>query len=235
MNYVLDMHTHTIASGHAYSTILEMAAAAKEKGLKLLGITEHAPSMPGTCHEFYFQNLKCLDRNGYALPLLFGVELNILDTDGSVDMTQELLSTMDIAVASLHPPCIPFMDKADTTKTILNIMKNPHIHIIGHLDDERFPVDYEEIAKAAKETKTLLEVNNSSLAPGSFRANAKENYKVMLAACEKYQVPIILNSDAHVDTNVGNCCYSEPLILETGFPEELIVNSSVEKFRQALK
>lgn len=235
MKYVLDMHTHTIASGHAYNTIAEMAIAARDKGLELLGITEHAPAMPGTCHEFYFQNLKCLDRNGYALPLLFGVELNILDANGTVDMDAKLLSDMDIAVASLHPPCISFMDKADTTRAIINIMKNPHIHIIGHLDDSRFPVDYDEVAKVAKETKTLLEVNNSSLAPQSFRPNAKENYKVMLAACEKYRTPIILDSDAHVSTNIANCCYSLPLIEEIGFPAELIVNSSVEKFKQALK
>ena len=60
MNYEFDLHTHTIASGHAYSTIKEMANSAKEKGLKLLGITEHAPTMPGTCHEFYFQNFRVL-------------------------------------------------------------------------------------------------------------------------------------------------------------------------------
>ena len=57
MNYVLDVHTHTIASGHAYNTMREMAKAASEKGLELLGITEHAMAMPGTCHEYYFQNL----------------------------------------------------------------------------------------------------------------------------------------------------------------------------------
>ena len=58
MKYVLDVHTHTIASGHAYNTIKEMAQSASEKGLELLGITEHAMKMPGTCHSFYFANLK---------------------------------------------------------------------------------------------------------------------------------------------------------------------------------
>lgn len=235
MKYVLDMHTHTIASGHAYSTIAEMAQAGLEKGLALLGITEHAPNMPGTCHEFYFQNLKCIDRNAYDIPLLFGAELNLLDTDGNVDLPKELYSTLDINVASLHPPCIPFMNKKETTKTILNAMMNPYIHIIGHLDDGRFPVDYDEIAKAAKETKTLLEVNNSSLAPGSFRPGAAENYHYMLEACEKHGTFIILDSDAHINTNVGNHCYSEPLIRKADFPEALIVNTSVDKFRHALK
>ena len=57
MKYVLDVHTHTIASGHAYNTMREMAKAASEKGQDLLGITEHAKAMPRTCHEYYFQ--KC--------------------------------------------------------------------------------------------------------------------------------------------------------------------------------
>ena len=60
MKYVLDVHTHTLASGHAYNTIREMAMAASEKGLELLGITEHGIAMPGTCNAFYFDNTKML-------------------------------------------------------------------------------------------------------------------------------------------------------------------------------
>ena len=78
MKYVLDAHTHTIASGHAYNTIREMACAGQSAGLELLGITEHAPAMPGTCHEFYFHNLRIMDRDAYAIPILLGSELNIM-------------------------------------------------------------------------------------------------------------------------------------------------------------
>ena len=56
MTDIIDLHTHPVASMHAYSTIREMAAAAKEKGLALLGISDHAPAMPGTFHEIYFHN-----------------------------------------------------------------------------------------------------------------------------------------------------------------------------------
>ena len=83
---VLDTHTHTLASGHAYSTIQENVRAAARKGLKLLAITEHAPRMPGTCHDFYFHNLKVVNRLAYEVPLLLGVELNILDPAGNVDL-----------------------------------------------------------------------------------------------------------------------------------------------------
>ncbi|MEY8333396.1 PHP domain-containing protein [Lachnospiraceae bacterium 47-T17] len=86
---VMDLHTHTIASGHAYSTILELIQAAKEKNLELLGITEHGPRMKGSCAPIYFQNLKVIPRERFGVTTLFGVELNIMDEDGSVDLEPE--------------------------------------------------------------------------------------------------------------------------------------------------
>ena len=105
MRDVLDTHTHTLASGHAYSTIRENAHMAAKKGLELLAITEHAPYMLGTCHDYYFQNLKVVDRNAYDVPLLLGAELNILDTRGRVDLELSTLKQMDLAIASMHAPC----------------------------------------------------------------------------------------------------------------------------------
>lgn len=234
MNYVLDVHTHTLASGHAFSTIREMAAAAKERGLQLLGITEHAPAMPGTCHEFYFHNYRVLDRNAYDVPILFGSEVNVIDADGSIDMPEHILKTLDIAIASIHPPCVRPMSEKETTQALITLTKNPNIHIIGHPDDGRFPINYDELVRAAKDTGTLLEVNNSSLSPASYRPNAKENYKRMLDACVKYDAEIVLNSDAHVDTSVANRQYSMALIEELQFPEKLIVNTDVNKLTKRL-
>lgn len=79
MKIVLDTHAHTIVSGHAYNTIREMAQMAKEKGLEAFALTEHAPQMPGTCHEFYFQNLHIVPREMYGVRLFMGVELNIMN------------------------------------------------------------------------------------------------------------------------------------------------------------
>ena len=90
---VMDLHTHTVASGHAYCTLREMAKAASDKGLELLGITEHAPKMPGTCHKFYFQNIKVVPREMYGIQLLLGSEVNILDAAGTVDLAQNTLES----------------------------------------------------------------------------------------------------------------------------------------------
>ena len=70
MKFIADTHSHTLASGHAYSTIKEMAAAAEARGLKALAITEHAPKMPGTCGLFYFQNMDVVPRTCGSVRLL---------------------------------------------------------------------------------------------------------------------------------------------------------------------
>lgn len=234
MKYVLDAHTHTIVSGHAYSTIREMATVANKRGLELLCITEHAPALIGSCTLLYFQNLKVIEKDDYDVPILLGVEVNILDELGTIDMEQDLLETMDVVIASFHPPCIRNFTKEELTGALVTIMQNPFIHIIGHPDDGRYPLDYEVIAKVAKETNTLLEVNNSSLLPTSFRSKGRENYIEMLKACMKFKTHIILNSDAHVDTHVGRRDMSMALLEEVGFPDELVVNTSVDKFKKFL-
>ena len=227
-NSVLDLHTHTVASGHAYCSLREMAKAASEKGLEVLGITEHAPSMPGTCHKFYFNNLKVVPREMYGIQLLLGSEVNILDAQGTLDLGQHTLSSMDVVIASLHTPCMKPASKLENTEAYLNVMKNPYVNIIGHPDDSYYPVDYRALVEGAKEHHVLLEVNNGSLTPGGFRQNTKENSCKMLELCKEYKVPVIMDSDAHVDTAVGNHQYPLEVIQMVDFPEELVVNTNVE-------
>ena len=235
MKIVLETHSHTLVSGHAYNTIREMAQMAKEKGLEAISLTEHAPQMPGTCHEFYFQNLKVVPRKMHGIRLFLGVELNILDEKGTVDLPENTLSQMDIAVASMHGPCYRGeRTKEAITSAYLAAMENPRIHIIGHPDDGRFPVDYEELVKKAKETHTLLEINNSSLRLGGFRMNTKENDRIMLEYCKKYEVPVSLGSDAHVDVDLGEFSVARELLEECAFPEELVVNTSLAKLEKIL-
>jgi Histidinol phosphatase and related hydrolases of the PHP family len=231
MKYVLDTHTHTVASGHAYSSIREMAKAASEKNLELLGITEHAPMMPGTCHDFYFQNLRVVDRELYGVELLLGVELNIVNYSGQVDLAKNILKKMDIVIASLHMPCISSGTIEENTAAYLHAMKNPYIDIIGHPDDSRYEIDYKTLVLGAKEHNILLELNNSSLTPGGIRQDTEKNDIEMLNYCRKYNVPIVIGSDAHFDTYVGRHDFAEKLIQEIDFPEELIVNKSVSELK----
>ena len=113
-------------------------------------------------------------------------------------------------------------------------MENPHIDIIGHPDDGRFEVDYEALVKKARETGTLLELNNTSLKPGGFRQNTRENDRKMLNLCKEYQVSISIGSDAHVDVDLANFNLALQLIEECDFPEELVVNTSLERLEKML-
>ena len=231
---VMDLHTHTIASGHAYSTILEMAQAASDKGLELLGITEHGPAMKGSCQTIYFQNVKIIPRERYGVTTLFGVELNILDADGRVDLPDELLPAMDLCVASLHIPCFPPKSLEENTKAYINAMKNPYVNIIGHPDDPRYPIDLRAVVEAARENHVLLEMNNSSLAPTSFRKATTEGYLEFLDLCRQYDQPILMGSDSHVDIDVGNHGYVADILELAKFPEHLIINTDVEKVKPYL-
>ena len=142
---------------------------------------------------------------------------------------------LDYAVASLHNPCIEPGTVAENTAAIIGAMKNPHVVIIGHPDNPKYPVDFEKVAEAAAENKVLLEVNNSSYKSVGYRAGSRENAKLMLAACKKYSASVIMGSDAHVDIDVGNHTISQEVLAENNFPEELVANSSVEKFFDFVK
>ena len=232
MKFVLDTHTHTLASGHSYSTIREMAHTASERGLQLLGITEHAPKMLGSCHELYFQNLKVVDRQMCGVELLLGAELNILSPDGTVDLPDSILQKLDITIASLHIPCMKPGTLLENTRAYVNAIKNPFINIIGHPDDRRYPVDYKEIVLAAKEYDTLIELNNASLTDGGARVNARPLDIELLELCKEYEVPIVVASDAHIHLAVGNHDQANALLEEVRFPEHLIVNQDANYLKK---
>ena len=235
MKIELDMHTHTIASGHAFSTLQEMARAGAEKGLKLLGITEHTSGIPGTCNPIYFRNLHVVPRQMYGIELMLGAEINILDSKGNIDADEELMRRLDIRIAGIHSLCYTSGTIEENTDGMVKVIKNPYIQIISHPGDGTALLDFEPIVLAAKEYHTLLEINNSSLKPARNKVDARENNRKILELCKKYEVPVILGSDAHVSFDIANYEFLYALLQQTEFPEELIVNRSVEIFKNYLK
>ncbi len=235
MNIELDMHTHTLASGHAFSTLQEMAQAASDKGLKLLGITEHTPGIPGTCDLIYFRNLHVVPRQMYGIELMLGAEINILDKDGNIDADETLMKLLDLRIAGIHSLCYESGTREENTQGMIRVIRHPYIQIISHPGDGTAQLDFEPIVLASKEWGTLLEINNSSLKPTRNKVDARDNNLEILRLCKQYEVPVILGSDAHISFDIANYGYLYPLLQETEFPEALIVNRSVEVFRNHLK
>lgn len=235
MKLVLDSHTHTIASAHAYSTVLELAKEASQTGLKLLAVTDHAPALPDSSDRWHFINYHVMDRELYGVRMLYGVELNILDFEGNLDLEEFLLEKQDLCIASFHTLITKPGSIRENTRAMLKVMENPYVDILGHPDDGNIPVDYEELVLQAKSQSVLLELNNSSLAKASgYRLGTRENMCTMLSYCEKYGVPVVIGTDAHFATAVGKMDEVSRLLDETHFPEELVVNTSVEKYLKHL-
>ena len=234
MNIELDVHTHTIASGHAFSTLQEMARTAADKGLKLLGITEHTPGIPGTCNLIYFRNLHVVPRRMYGIDLLLGAEINILDAEGHIDLDEFHLNKLDLRIAGIHSLCYQPGTREENTHGMVQVISNPYIHIISHPGDGTAQLDFEPLVLAAKEHHTLLEINNSSLKPIRHKDEARGNNLEILRLCKRYEVPVILGSDAHISFDIANYEYVLELVAETEFPEALIMNTSVQKFTDYL-
>ncbi|MDD3394484.1 MAG: phosphatase [Clostridia bacterium] len=235
MKILADTHTHSMASGHAYSTIQENVRAAAEKGLELIALTDHAPAMQNTTSHAFFANLHVIPDELFGVRILKGIELNIMDFEGAVDMDQQTLSRLQLSIASLHIPCITPGTKEENTRACVCAMENPFVDILGHPGDPRYPLDYEEIFKAAKRTGTLLEVNNASLVPGGFRAGSDENIERILRMAMKEDVPVVVGSDAHFYTGIGDIFYVERLMEKIGFPAELVLNTDPGKFLYTIK
>ncbi len=226
----LDVHTHTIASGHAYSTLTEMVREAAEKGLKVFGITEHARGIPGTCEHIYFGNMKVVPRDLFGLRLLLGAEINILDYEGTLSLEERYMPCLDLRIAGIHDLCYTHGTKAQNTGAIIKAIENKYIDIISHPDDGNCPLAYEEVVLAAKENHTLLEVNNNALRKPGRRPQVRENVLEYLTLCKKYAVPVILGSDAHFWTDIAAYENIWPLLEETDFPEDLVMNYDAQRF-----
>lgn len=228
MKIYMDMHTHTLASGHGYSTLKENIEAARAMGLKYLGLSEHSSSTPGGPHEWFFSNYRCVPRKYGPLRLFCGVEVNIMDFVGTLDMKESLLQKMDYVIASMHTATLVPGRIDENTQGAVRAMKNPYVKILGHPDDSRFPLDYDKLVRAAREEKVALELNSASLNPACPRKNARENITTMLEACRKYSVPILLGTDSHICYSIGHFEESMEVIRKIGFPEELILNTDPE-------
>ena len=235
MRIELDMHTHTLASGHAFSSLQEMARAGAEKGLKLLGITEHTSGIPGTCDPIYFRNLHVVPRRMYGIELMLGAEINILDGKGNLDADEDLMKRLDIRIAGIHSLCYEQGTIEENTYGMIQAIRHPYIQIISHPGDGTANLDFEPIVLAAKTCGTLLEINNSSLKPTRNKVDARDNNIRILRLCKKYEVPVILGSDAHISFDIANYEYLYSLLQDTEFPESLIVNRSVDIFKRYLK
>jgi len=226
MQLLVDTHTHTILSGHAYSTLDENARAAHKKGLEGFVCSDHGPVMEGGAI-------------GYAIPILTqapdyiegvrvfaGTEVDVMP-DHSLGLREEFLSKTDFAIASLHDIVYGAGNCESPTDAMIAALQNPYIDTIGHPGNPLFQVDHEAVVLAAKKLNKVIEINNHSF---HHRPGSKENCTKVARLCMKHDVRITVSSDAHLCYRIGVFDNAVQMLEEVGFPEELIISRNLSAF-----
>jgi putative hydrolase len=232
MKYLIDTHTHTIVSGHAYTTLLENVKCAADKGLKMMADTEHGPAMPGGPSIIYFGNLKVIPRIICGVYVLRGVEANIMDYDGKLDMPAERLKKLDLVIASLHDICLKPGSRDENTRALINAMDNKYVDIIGHPGNPAFKIDIDAVVKAAKQKNVLIEINNSSFVTS--RIGSYDNCLKIAQKAKEFGAQIVIGSDAHICFSIGEFEKADHIIKEAGIEDDMIMNTSPERFKKYL-
>ncbi|HSK47960.1 MAG TPA: PHP domain-containing protein [Coriobacteriia bacterium] len=227
MRLLADLHTHTIASGHAYSTVTELVAGARVRGIELIAVTDHGPSVPQGAHPWYFWNLKVVPSVLNGVRVLKGCEASpSLETENGIDLPDDLLRLLDFVAVGFHPLTgFDDGDRVRNTEVLLNVIANPYVDQITHPGNDReFPLDLDVIVEAAARHRVILELNNHSFAPTSSRALGSAREREFAEAARDAGAPIAIGSDAHYALHVGRFDAAAAVAEELGISEERLVN-----------
>ena len=227
MQILVDLHTHTISSGHAYSTVIENAQAAAKRGLTVMATTDHGPAMPGGPHEYHFGNQRVIPEYLYGVRILKGIEANIVNASGGLDLPEERLKKLDLVLAGLHTKCAPNEGREANTAMLIAAMDNPLVDVIVHPGNPEYPVDVIAVVEAAKAKDVAIEINNSSLKQSRYGSRPF----CLEFARQAYSrgAKLVLGTDSHFADAVGD--FDEALILleEAAVPVDYVLNIMPER------
>jgi len=199
-----DLHCHSLWDGGA-NPIDDMAQEALERGYQYLGISDHTKFLKiehGLSERQLEKQRKEIDKlnsifgqdstSRRRFKILQGAETNILN-DGAIDIRDEALKKLDYAIAGIHSNFK--MPREKMTERIIRAMKNPYIKIISHPTGrilkrrDEYQIDIGKILRAARETKTILEVNSY---PERLDLN-----DINIKKAIEMGVKLVINTDSH--------------------------------------
>ncbi len=232
MKTYADLHMHTSVSQHAYSTLDEMVVKAEELGLHAIAITDHGPGMMDGASPIHFYGLQVIPSKIGNVTIYKGVELNILNFDGDVDLEEGLLKRLDFTIASYHSFAVEPSTFENHTKGWLNVIKNPYVDCLGHMGNPVFNCDIDLVIKECLKYNKILEINSSSF---KSRKGSYEVCKEIAKLCKKYSQRVVVNSDAHYKHSVGEHTAALEMLDEIDFPESLVINANIDTLNEYFK
>jgi len=234
MKFVADFHVHTVSSGHAYSTIEEYVARAKNIGLKMFAVTDHGPAMPGAPHYYHFANLRMVPPKINGVRILRGVEANIINEKGEIDLEDDQIAwgELEVVMVTFHPRC-GYEDQGEekNTEVLIRAIENPRVNVVAHPGNPKFLVNVKKTVEAAKSNKVLIEINNSS----DFSRPGCHGRCVEFARETKRQGwKVIVGTDSHISPMLGDFNNAISLIKEAGLDKDDVINTSEKLIDQYL-
>ena len=259
-----DVHTHTLYSRHAYSTLRENVLAACDAGLELLGVTDHFSDMlfpdtdlrHGSLRDYqHFINMGVWPRTWEGVRLLRGMEADIRSLDGrlfgqdvevAADITGRQLgcvtslfdravSACDYVIASVHLKDFAADASVEqTTEMYLGALSRPKVLVLGHTGRAGVPFDVREVVGAAARGGQLIEINEHSLETARRDGRTWESCTRIARTCAELGCQVAVNTDSHVCFGVGRAPLALELLEGIDFPQELVATRSAEAFLDAM-
>ncbi len=201
---LVDLHTHTVASGHAYCTVNELVEKANIIGLEAIAITDHGPRLPNGPHIYHFSNQERFKTIPGNCKVLSGVEEDIAGPNGEVFLPENTLNSLEVVLVGLHPypnGWANINSKKNVLISLLKAMENPLIKGVTHPISNWFDFSKEdiiEIVENAESTSTAVELNLSKI------YGLENKLFEFLDLAGEFNAPLMINSDAHAVHELGD-------------------------------
>lgn len=234
----IDLHVHSIHSGHAYGTFYDIIEYAAKKKMKMIAITDHGPSVAGSAAIWHFRMGNRAPKTHKGVKLLWGCEANIINEKGDIDLDKKTISELDLLLANVHTDSL-FKDggKKKNTAAIINSLKKYPISILSHPSAMFCSYDLEKVCQAACDNNVLLEINISGIVRME-KKNKKEcldGFKTIVDVAKKNKKKIIVNSDAHFLHEIGDDSILKKYKPILGLTDDMIINNYPKELDEFLK
>lgn len=231
----VDLHIHTLHSGHAYGTIYEVMEEASRKKMKLIAITDHGPSLFGTISDIHFNMGYRAPKEYKGVKVLWGCEANIINEHGDIDLSDKTIKRLDIILAQVHISTnYKDLGKEKNTEAIIKCFKKYPIHIFSHPNLMTYDYDFEKVCESACENDVLLELNLSTLNKLKNNETTFNLLKKMIEIARKHNKKIIINSDAHFLSEIGDDSLLEQYWDELNLSDDIIINNYMDELMDFL-
>ena len=260
-----DIHTHTLYSRHAYSTVRENVLAASDAGLELLGITDHFSDMlfpntdltRGSLRDYqHFINMRVWPRTWDGVRLLHGAEADIRTLEGAlfgqgIEVTEDITGRPLSAAATLYDRVVDGCDYviasvhykdfaaeatlAQATQMYLGALSQPKVLVLGHTGRAGVPFDVDEVVGEAARQHKLIEINEHSLEISRRDGRTWTSCSKIAEKCAELGCQIAVNTDAHICPSIGHTPNALEMLERIHFPQELVATRSADAFLAAME